>query len=62
MDVFLVLKVCACSSKDYLHCLCSLIHGLYFMHLVTRFKGIDSNTDTSMVGDCVLQLALLIVL
>lgn len=29
----------------YLNHLCSLIHGWYCMHLVTRFKGVDLNAD-----------------
>lgn len=44
----------------YLNHLCSLIHGIYFMHLVTRFKGADPNTDTE--ADYVLWEVLVIIL
>lgn len=54
-SVFALECVRRAKSKDYLHRLCSLIHRLYFMHFVTRFKGGDPNTDRRHGGRlCVL--------
>lgn len=52
--VFVLGCVNRAKSEDYLHHLCSLIHRLYFMHLVTRFIEIDPNTESRLGGMCVM--------
>lgn len=47
--------ICVCGGQNlklltvYLNHLCSLIHGTYFMHLVTGFKGNGDTTRKEMV-------------